>query len=108
MKKYWESCYGIGKHDGNPLLEDLKEFGRMAGLDATIDVLVNSEADNIDMYAGNPDTLYEYMVPRAHTHYSTTFIKKPTLYLQMLTVKQTKQSLPSLLQSNSLKTKAVI
>lgn len=76
MKKYWESCYGIGKHDGNPLLEDLKEFGRMAGLDATIDVLVNSEADNVDIYAGNPDTLYEYMVPRAHTHYSTAFTKK--------------------------------
>jgi nickel-dependent lactate racemase len=71
LKKYWEASYGIEKHKDNPLLDDIKECGRMARLNAKIDVLINTGADIVDIFAGNPDDLYAYMADKAPAHYST-------------------------------------
>jgi nickel-dependent lactate racemase len=76
LKKYWDTCYGIGRHKDNPLLEDLKECGRIARLDAVIDVMVNSLAQATDIYAGSPDGLYDTMTARAVEHYMTRTDKK--------------------------------
>lgn len=71
LKNHWETCYSIGKYIDNPLLEDIKECGRMARLDAKIDVLINTDAEIVDIFAGNPDDLYLYMTEKASVHYST-------------------------------------
>ena len=61
----------IGNSRHNAFLDDLREFGRTAGLDIKIDLLVNSAADGTDVFAGNPDHLYDYMLTRAPVHYAT-------------------------------------
>lgn len=71
LKNHRETCYRIGKYIDNPLLEDIKECGRMARLDAKIDVLINTDAEIVDIFAGNPDDLYENMAAKASAHYST-------------------------------------
>jgi hypothetical protein len=76
LGKYREAAWAIGKSTGNPLLEDLKEYGRIVRLDAKIDVMVNAKAEHVDIYAGEPDGLYTYLEPRAYLHYGTTFAKK--------------------------------
>jgi nickel-dependent lactate racemase len=72
LKQYWDAAYAIGKCDGNPLLGDLKEYGRMVGLNAKIDVLVDETAGHVGIFAGDPDALYEHFTDRALTHYATT------------------------------------
>jgi nickel-dependent lactate racemase len=76
LKKYWDNCYGIGKYRNNPLLEDIKECGKMARLDAVINVMINTGALATDIYAGNPDGLYREMTERAAQHYRTPAHKK--------------------------------
>jgi lactate racemase len=71
LTKYRDVCFGLGRCTNNPLLEDMKEYGRIARLDAKIDFLVNSEAEAVDIYAGHPDGLYNYMIPKAASHYRT-------------------------------------
>jgi nickel-dependent lactate racemase len=71
LNQHWD-FFGLGRYQGNPLLEDLIEYGRIARLDGKIDVLVNTEADVTDVYGGDPDRLYPYMLERAPSHYSTT------------------------------------
>ena len=71
LTKYRDSCFGLGRCTNNPLLDDMKEYGRIARLDAKIDFLVNSRAEVVDAYAGHPDTLYDYMIPKAASHYRT-------------------------------------
>ena len=64
--------FGImGKSHGNPLLEDVKEFGRVAGLDISIDLLVNADAEAVDIYAGEPEGMYGSFAARAVSHYAT-------------------------------------
>jgi nickel-dependent lactate racemase len=81
LKKYWDACYGIGKYQGNPLLEDIKECGRMAGLDAVVNVMVNTGALATDVYAGNPDGLYREMTEKAAQHYRTPTDKKADIVI---------------------------
>jgi nickel-dependent lactate racemase len=76
LKKCWDTCYGIGRHAGNPLLEDLREYGKIARLDGVINVLVNSRAQSVDIYAGTPDGLYEAFAEKALAHYRTPFTRK--------------------------------
>jgi nickel-dependent lactate racemase len=76
LKRFWEEAYVVGKYRDNPLLKDLKEYGRIVGLDITINVLINEKAENVDIYAGDPDGLYEYMEERAPLHYGTSSQKK--------------------------------
>jgi nickel-dependent lactate racemase len=76
LKQSWDTCYGIGRHAGNPLLSDLREYGKTAGLDGVINVLVNSRAQSVDIYAGTPDGLYEAFAERALAHYRTPFTRK--------------------------------
>lgn len=71
LKRYWDTCYGIGRAHGNPLLDDLREYGAIAGLDGLINVLVNSRAQTVDIYAGFPDGVYEGFAAQARTHYET-------------------------------------
>jgi len=73
LKQCWDTCYGIGRHAGNPLLDDLREI---AQLDGVINVLVNSRAQNVDVYAGTPDGLYEAFTEKALAHYRTPFTRK--------------------------------
>lgn len=61
----------LGNLNQNTFLDDVKEFGRKAGLDIKIDLLVNSDAEGTDIFAGEPDHLYEYMSARAPVHYAT-------------------------------------
>jgi lactate racemase len=58
-----------GYHRENPLLEDLKEFGRKARLDVKIDLLVNSEAEAVDISVGTADEAYSRFADRALAHY---------------------------------------
>jgi nickel-dependent lactate racemase len=76
LKHYWDTCYGIGRHAGNPLLEDLREYGKIARLDGVINVLVNSRSENVDIYGGEPDGLYEVFAEKALAHYRTPFTRK--------------------------------
>jgi len=76
LKRYWDVCYGIGRYKNNPLLEDIKECGKMARLDAVINVMVNTGAFATDIYAGDPDGLYREMTEKAALHYSTPVNKK--------------------------------
>ena len=71
LTEYRDSCFGLGRCTDNPLLEDMKEYGRIARLDVKIDYLVNSQAEAVDIYAGHPDGLYDYMIPKATSHYRT-------------------------------------
>lgn len=43
----------LGLADGNPLRLDMEEGARMAGLHMKVDVLVNSQAQVVDVYAGD-------------------------------------------------------
>jgi nickel-dependent lactate racemase len=76
LKQCWDTCYGIGRYAGNPLLADLREYGKIAGLDGVINVLVNSRAQGVDVYAGPPEGLYETFAEKALIHYRTSFTKK--------------------------------
>jgi nickel-dependent lactate racemase len=76
LKQCWDTCYGIGRYAGNPLLADLKEYGEIARLDGVINVLVNSKAHNVDIYAGKPSVLYESFAEKALANYRTTFSKR--------------------------------
>ena len=60
-----------GHYWDNPLLEEVKEFGRKARLDAKIDLLVNSEAEAVDISVGMPEESYSRFAERALTHYGT-------------------------------------
>jgi lactate racemase len=65
-----------GRYRDNPLLEEVKEFGRKARLDAKIDFLVNSEAEAVDISAGTPDESYSRFAPRVLAHYGTDVPRK--------------------------------
>jgi lactate racemase len=60
-----------GQYSRNPLLNDLKEFGRKARLDVKIDVLVNTKAESIDICVGTPDEVYNRFTDSALPHYGT-------------------------------------
>jgi nickel-dependent lactate racemase len=81
LKKYWDACYGIGKYQNNPLLEDIKEYGRMARLDAVINVMIDTSALATDIYAGEPDGLYREMAEKAAQHYRTPAHKKADIVI---------------------------
>jgi nickel-dependent lactate racemase len=76
LRQCWDTCYGIGRHVGNPLLADLREYGEIARLDGVINVLVNSRAQNVDIFGGSPSRLYEVFAEKALANYRTTFTKK--------------------------------
>jgi len=76
LRKYWDRAYAIGKYEDNPLLADIMEYGRIVKLDAKIDVLVDEEGRHVDLFAGTPDDLYRYMIPRASVHYGTMAKRK--------------------------------
>ncbi len=63
-------------YKNNPLLEEVKEFGRIARLDAKIDFLINSEAEAVDMFAGPPEESYSVFAERAVAHYATAVPRK--------------------------------
>ncbi len=67
---------GPGRHSDNPLLEEVKEFGRKARLDAKIDLLVNSEAEAVDISAGAPEESYSRFAERTLAHYGTDVPRK--------------------------------
>jgi len=81
LRKYWDKAYGIGKYKGNPLLDDIKACGRMAQLHGIINVLVNSEAKNVDIYAGKPQEVYGLFQQKALSHYRTPFKRKAHIVL---------------------------
>jgi lactate racemase len=70
LKENTQVCV-IGAYERNPLLDDVREFGARVGLDAKIDVMVNSGADNVAIYAGNPDGVYSAFSKKAQQHYMT-------------------------------------
>lgn len=76
LKQCWDTCYGIGRYAGNPLLADLKEYGEIARLDGVINVLVNSKAQNVDIYGGAPSGLYDAFAEKALVNYRTPCTKK--------------------------------
>jgi nickel-dependent lactate racemase len=65
--------HNLGNIKGNELLGDLREFGRKAGLDIKIDLLVNSAADGAGIFAGNPevDRHHDYVQANGPAHYTT-------------------------------------
>lgn len=71
LAKNMEACWGLGRHDGNVVLADIREAGKMAGIDYKIDVFVNSSARATDVFAGDPEELYPDMIERAVPHYFT-------------------------------------
>jgi nickel-dependent lactate racemase len=68
----WEGMkFDLGNVRANGFLDDVREFGRTAGLHIKIDLLVNSHGEGTDIFAGDPDGLYDYMLARAPGHYAT-------------------------------------
>jgi nickel-dependent lactate racemase len=68
----WEGMkFDLGNVTGdNAFLDDMKEFGRKAGLNIKIDLLINSDAEGTDIFAGDPESLYDYMLEKAPAHYA--------------------------------------
>ena len=66
-----DTCWGLGRHDCNVMLDDIREAGKMAGIDFKVDVFVNSASRATDVFAGDPDELYPDMIRRAIPHYLT-------------------------------------
>jgi nickel-dependent lactate racemase len=71
MKEHPEAA-GIGNHAGNVLFEDVKESGRICGLHAKIDVLVNSRADTVGLFVGRPEDVNGPAINEMLTHYTST------------------------------------
>lgn len=71
-----DEFYAIGRYRGNPLLADLREAGGKAPLHAKIDLLVNAQAEAVDMYAGDPEGIDEAWCEKAVAHYRTSFERK--------------------------------
>ncbi len=68
----WEGMkFELGNVTGNAFHDDMREFGKIAGLDIKIDLLVNSNAEGTDIFAGEPDRLYDYMLKLAPAHYAS-------------------------------------
>ena len=65
-----------GRYGDNPLLQEVREFGRKARLDAKIDLLVNSGAEAVDISVGTPDEAYSRFADRALAHYGTDVPRK--------------------------------
>jgi len=68
LSQHKEFC-AFGRSQWNPLLEDVKEFGRAAGLDIVINLLINSQAEGVDLYAGPPDGVYGAFAEKGMAHY---------------------------------------
>lgn len=66
-----EGILGLGRYQDNPLLEDVHEFGRIARLDAKIDVLVNTRGDHVGVCSPSYDAR-EALMGAALRHYSTS------------------------------------
>ncbi len=64
------------RYQDNPLLEEVREFGRTARLDTKIDFLVNSDAEAVDISVGTPDESYSRFAERAVAHYATPVPRK--------------------------------
>jgi lactate racemase len=71
LTKNLDACWGLGRHEGNVMLDDIREAGKMTGIDFKIDVLVNSTSRATDIFGGQPDVLYPDMLRRAIPHYFT-------------------------------------
>ena len=69
-KKFGEAAKSDRRQD-SPLLEDVREYGRIARLDAKIDVLVNTRGEHVGLYAGPPEGVYAAMMGKALRHYGT-------------------------------------
>ncbi|HOV90724.1 MAG TPA: lactate racemase domain-containing protein [Syntrophorhabdaceae bacterium] len=81
LQKYRESCFALGRYKDNPLLDDIIECGKTAGLDIKIDCLINTKAEITDIFAGSPDDLYSFMLKTAPSHYSTSFPYKADIVI---------------------------
>jgi nickel-dependent lactate racemase len=71
LKENWGEVYGIGRYRKNVLLDDLREFGRKVPLDAKIDFMVNSAAEAVGLFVGDPDDVYAAQADLAAGHYRT-------------------------------------
>ncbi|MCX7965907.1 MAG: lactate racemase domain-containing protein [Syntrophorhabdaceae bacterium] len=72
LQRYKEVCFSLGRYKNNPLMDDIIECGKTAGLDIKIDCLINTDAEITDIFAGAPEDLYNYMLKKAPIHYSTS------------------------------------
>ncbi len=70
-----KSRYGI--LDGNPLREDIEEAGKMSGLDAIINVVINSKKEIAGVFAGDPKLAHRMGVKLLDS-FSKVSVPKPT------------------------------
>ncbi len=66
-----DAAVGIGLIEGNTLRLNMEEAARLVGLDIKIDLLLNSRAETVAVYAGSLDQAYPLAVINAQSHYDT-------------------------------------
>jgi lactate racemase len=58
-----------GVVDNNPFTADALEFTKMAGIDFSINCLLNEKAELVEVYAGDSEISFKLAVKTAHQHY---------------------------------------
>jgi len=66
---------GIGKLEGNILVQDINEAARMAGLDVKIDAILNLKREVIALFVGDPIVEFVEGVKLARRHYATDMVR---------------------------------
>ena len=62
---------GLGKLDGNVMLDAIEEVVRMSGLDIKVDSLMNDRGEITDLFVGDPVEAFRTGVEVAKGHYAT-------------------------------------
>lgn len=62
---------GLGKSEGNVMIDAIEEVVKMSGLDMKIDALINDRGEITDIFVGDPIKAYRAGVEVAKEHYAT-------------------------------------
>jgi len=91
--------------DSNPLCKDIEEAVALVGLDFKIDVLVNTRGEIIDLYAGEPNTVYRMGIRQASRIYKSEFYPDQDVAVVNAYLKANEADIAMLLGFRSLKKK---
>jgi len=67
---------GMAKYEGNVLMQDIEEAGRMAGLDVKVDGILNLKRELTALFVGDPIEEFAEGVKLAKEHYATDIISE--------------------------------
>lgn len=89
--------------DLNPLCGDIEDAVRLVGLDFKIDVLVNTQGEVVDLYAGAPDEVYKQAIPVAQQIYQSELHRDQDIVVTNAHLKANEGDIAMLLGFKSLR-----